>query len=65
MTAVKQEQLLTVDEVAYRLQVTNAQVLKLRRTGALPAINVSAGAKPNYRWRPSVLETFLRTRRAA
>lgn len=59
--------LLKAEDVAQRLSVTRAQVLRLRRLdpSPLPAINVSAGAKPNYRWRASTVETFLRNRRAS
>lgn len=56
--------LLTADEVARTLNCTQAQVLRLRRAGLLPAVNISAGLKPNYRWRPSALSAFLRNRKA-
>ena len=59
--------LLTADDVASRLGVTRAQVLRLRRLQPcpIPAVDVSAGARPSYRWRPSVIDAFLRNRRAA
>ena len=60
-------QLLTADDVARLLGVTRAQVLKLRRLHPrpIPAVDVSAGSRPSYRWRPSTVENFLRNRRAA
>ena len=58
--------LLTAEQVAQRLGSTRAQVLRLRRLDPcpIPAINISTGARPSYRWRPSVIDTFLRNRRA-
>lgn len=60
-------ELLKAEDVAQRLGVTRAQVLRLRRLNPcpLPAINVSTGAKPNYRWRPSAVDAFLRNRRTS
>ena len=57
--------LLTAEDVARHLGVTREKVLVLRRKGFLPAVDVSAGTRPTYRWRPSTVETFLRNRRAA
>jgi len=60
------EPLLDADQVAQRLQVSRRHVLELRRLDPcpIPAINVSASSRPNYRWRPSVVEAFLRNRKA-
>lgn len=57
------EPLLDAHEVAAWLNLTHGKVLKLRRMGALPAIDVSAGTRPTYRWRRSTIETFLRNRK--
>ena len=57
MTADKS--LLTKEQVADLLGVTPEQVLKL------PGIDVSAGTRPSWRWRPSTIQTFLRNRSAS
>ena len=56
--------LLTKEQVAELIGITPGQVLKLRRLrpSPLPGINVSAGARPSWRWRPSTVQTFLRNR---
>lgn len=65
MTADKN--LLTKEQVAELIGITPDQVLKLRRLhpSPLPGINVSAGARPSWRWRPSTVQTFLRNRSAS
>ena len=65
MTADKN--LLTKEQVAELIGVTPGQILKLRRLhpSPLPGINVSAGARPSWRWRPSVVQAFLRNRSAS
>lgn len=65
MTAHQPDPLLTVDQVAERLQLSPWQVRALIRGRKLAAINISAGARPSYRIRPSALDAFLRIRRVA
>lgn len=59
--------LLTKEQVAELLGVTPEQVLKLRRLhpSPLPGIDVSAGHRPSWRWRPSTIQAFLRNRSAS
>ena len=60
------EPLLTVRDVADRLQLSEWQVRALIRDKKLPAHNVSSGSvRPSYRVRVSALDTFLRMRRVA
>lgn len=57
---------LTVRQVADRLALAKADtVLRLIRAGALPAVNVSAGAgRPTWRISPEALGEFLAAHRA-
>lgn len=54
------EQLLTVDEVAKRLNISPAHVYTLIRLGELVAVRISAGAK---RIDPEDLENFIKSRK--
>lgn len=55
--------LLDVHEVARRLGISAYQVRAHRKQGNLPAVNVSLGARPTWRWSPSAIDTFKRNRR--
>lgn len=55
-------QLLTVADVAARLNLTPKSVYALIRSGALPASNMGNGAVARYRIKPKVLDAFVASR---
>jgi excisionase family DNA binding protein len=57
--------MMTVQQVAEQLQLSEDSVLSLIRSGRLPASNVGAGAvRPRWRIDPETLAEFLDSRRA-
>lgn len=65
MASDTRTQFLTPPEVARLIRVREAKVISWIRSGRLPAINVSEGARPKYRIKPDDLDGFLKSRAVA
>ena len=51
--------LLTTPQVAEMLGVSPQQVIRMRVSGRLRALNISLGRRPTWRFRESDIEAFL------
>lgn len=63
--APSRTQLMTIDEVAALLRVSERQVYDLTKHHGLEAVNVGTGTKTLWRWHPDDVDRFIRERTGA